>query len=57
MLVWAPVSGHIGLGASMLSYAGELRFGVSSDAGLVPDPQTLVAGFEEAVDALIAPRP
>lgn len=57
MLVWAPVSGHIGLGASMLSYAGELRFGVSSDAGLVPDPHTLVAGFEEAVAALVAPRP
>lgn len=53
MLVWAPQSGHIGVGVSLLSYAGELRMGIAVDARLVPDPETLVAAFERIVrDAL-----
>ena len=50
MLVSAPQSGHIGLGISLLSYAGELRMGIASDAGLVPDPETIVASFERLTD-------
>ncbi len=53
MLVSAPQSGHIGMGISLLSYAGELRMTVAADAGLVPDPETLVAAFERLTDAAI----
>ena len=42
MVVWAPTSGSIGLGFSLLTYAGELRLGVAADHGLVPNPH--VAG-------------
>lgn len=51
LMVWAPQSGEIGLGLSVLSYAGQVRLGVSADAGLVPDPHRIAAGF---VDELVA---
>ena len=47
VMVWAPVSGRVGLGVSVLSYAGEVRVGVAADAGLVPDPEQIVVCFEQ----------
>lgn len=44
---WVPQSGHVGLGVSILSYNGTVRLGVATDAGLVPDPQGIVHGFEQ----------
>lgn len=52
MVVWAPTSGSIGLGFSLLTYAGELRLGVAADANLVPDAGALVACFERELDAM-----
>lgn len=52
VMFWVPQSGRLGLGMSILSYAGEVMVGVASDAGLVPDPQTIVREFEAEVDAL-----
>jgi WS/DGAT/MGAT family acyltransferase len=52
MVVWAPVSGHLGLGISFLSYAGALRVGVKADAGLVPDPEVLLEAFDAELEAL-----
>jgi WS/DGAT/MGAT family acyltransferase len=53
-MVWVPKTGNVGLGVSFLSYAGVVRVGVISDAGLVPDPETIVAGFQAEFDALLA---
>jgi len=53
-MVWVPKTGGIGLGVSFLSYAGEVGVGVISDAGLVPDPEAIVAGFQTEFDALLA---
>lgn len=50
---WVPQSGHVGLGISILSYNGTVRLGVGTDAGLVPDPQAIVAGFHEEFDELL----
>jgi len=50
---WVPQSGRVGLGVSILSYDGAVRLGVGTDAGLVPDPQTIVAGFHEEFDELL----
>jgi WS/DGAT/MGAT family acyltransferase len=50
---WVPQSGRVGLGVSILSYDGTVRLGVGTDAGLVPDPQTIVAGFHEEFDELL----
>lgn len=47
LVFWVPTSGGLGLGISIMSYAGEVRVGVATDASLVPDPEGIVAGFEE----------
>jgi diacylglycerol O-acyltransferase len=52
-MFWVPQSGRLGLGISILSYAGEVMVGVASDAGLVPDPQGIVDGFHAEVEALL----
>ncbi|HSS78639.1 MAG TPA: wax ester/triacylglycerol synthase family O-acyltransferase [Thermoanaerobaculia bacterium] len=44
---WVPQSGRVGLGISIFSYAGHVRLGVGTDAGLIPDPEAVVAGFHE----------
>jgi diacylglycerol O-acyltransferase / wax synthase len=49
---WVPQAGRVGLGVSILSYAGEVRLGVGTDAGLVPDPAAIVGGFYEELEAL-----
>jgi WS/DGAT/MGAT family acyltransferase len=53
VMFWVPPSGRLGLGVSILSYAGEVMVGVVSDAGLVPDPQRIVAGFEAELALLV----
>ncbi len=53
LMVWAPTSGHIGVGVSLLSYAGSIRMGLSVDAALVPDPASVVREFERELEALI----
>ncbi len=45
MMVWAPVSGHIAVGISLLSYGGAVRLGVATDASLVPRPARIVDAF------------
>lgn len=52
-MVWAPTSGHIGVGVSLLSYAGSIRMGLSVDAALVPDPASVVLEFERELEAFI----
>ena len=54
LLGWVPTTGRMGVGVSVLSYAGEVRLGVLTDEGLVPDPETIVAGFDAEFEALLA---
>ena len=56
-MFWVPQSGRLGLGISILSYAGEVMVGVASDAGLVPDPEAIVEGFTAELEALTAAVP
>jgi hypothetical protein len=51
-MFWVPQSGRLGLGISILSYAGEVLLGVATDAGLVPDPEKIVEGFHKEFEAL-----
>ena len=57
VMFWVPMSGHLGLGVSVLSYAGGVMVGVAADAGLVPDPDRLVAAFERELKLLFEPPP
>ncbi|MFP4228005.1 MAG: wax ester/triacylglycerol synthase family O-acyltransferase [Salinivenus sp.] len=52
VMPWVPRAGRIGLGVSIFSYDGEVRIGIACDAHLVPDPDTIVEGFEDEFDAL-----
>jgi WS/DGAT/MGAT family acyltransferase len=49
---WVPQAGRVGIGISICSYAGKVRMGVGTDAGLVPDPENVVSGFHEEFEAL-----
>ncbi len=53
IMFWVPQSGHLGLGVSVLSYAGEVRVGIAGDAGLVPDPGAIVTAFHDALAELM----
>jgi len=54
MMFWVPQSGRLGLGVSILSYAGQVRLGVATDAALVPDPETIIAAFQDEMAAMLA---
>ncbi len=53
LIFWVPQSGHIGLGLSILSYAGQVQFGLIADATRVPDPSTVTAHFAIEFEALV----
>jgi GNAT superfamily N-acetyltransferase len=50
---WVPQTGSVGLGVSILSYAGDVTVGVAADCNLVPDPQELTAAVHVELDALV----
>jgi diacylglycerol O-acyltransferase / wax synthase len=53
VLVWAPRSGSVPISVAIFSYAGEITVGLMVDAGLIPDPERIIAGFEREVEALL----
>lgn len=53
-LAWVPQITGIGIGICVLSYAGAITVGVTTDSGVVADPWELVAGFEAEVAELKA---
>ncbi len=52
IVFWVPQSGRLGLGISIITYAGQVRVGVATDANVIPDPEGIVAGFEEELHFL-----
>ena len=53
MMFWVPQSGDIGLGVSILSYNGEVRFGVVADRGFCPDPHRVIERFVPEFEKLV----
>lgn len=53
IMFWVPQSGRLGLGVSILSYAGDVLIGVASDAGLTPDPESIVEATHVEFDGLM----
>jgi len=53
MIFWVPQSGRLGLGLSLLTYKGSVTLGVVTDAGLVPDPESIVRAFRDELERLI----
>jgi WS/DGAT/MGAT family acyltransferase len=54
MMFWVPQRANIGLGISVLSFAGKVQVGVIVDAHLIPDARDLTRAFEEEFQALRA---
>jgi hypothetical protein len=53
MYFWVPQSGTIGLGISVLSYAGRVHFGMISDRRLVKEPHKVVDRFAPEFERLL----
>jgi len=53
MMFWVPQSARLGLGVSILSYAGQVRLGVATDAGLIPDPMTIIDAFQDEMGYML----
>lgn len=54
MIAWPPESGGLGLGISIVSYAGELVIGLLTDQRLITDPQYLLADTAAEFHQLVA---
>ncbi len=52
ILFWVPQSGKLGMGVSILSYNGWVRVGLATDVGLVPDPESILAHYADALREL-----
>ncbi len=53
MMCWVPQTGSIGLGLSIMSYRGQVHFGLISDARLIPDPDAVVRRFGAEFEKLL----
>jgi len=51
-MFWVPCAARLGMGVSLLSYAGKVWMGLQTDAQLVPDPARLLAHFADEVETL-----
>ncbi len=49
-MFWVPQTGDIGLGLSIISYAGQIQFGLVGDAKLFPNPERIVTHFVEQLE-------
>jgi WS/DGAT/MGAT family acyltransferase len=52
MLAWAPRAGSMSMSVTIFSYNGEITVSLEVDAGLIPDPERIVAGLEEELTEL-----
>ncbi len=53
IMFWVPQSGRLGLGISIISYAGQVLVGIATDAGLTPDPDSIVEAFHREFDDMM----
>ncbi len=53
VMFWVPQSGDIGMGVSILSYAGKVQFGLITDAALTPDPEAIIGRFEQEFESYL----
>ena len=52
-IFWVPASGDLGVGISILSYAGGVQFGLITDERLCPEPQAIIDRFAPEFDKLL----
>jgi len=52
-MFWVPASGDVGVGVSILSYAGGVQFGLITDTKLCPQPQQIIDRFAIEFEKLL----
>lgn len=52
-LFWVPATGDLGMGLSILSYAGGVQFGLITDRALCPDPEHIAERFTSEFELLL----
>jgi hypothetical protein len=50
-MFWVPQAGDIGLGVSVVSYAGQVQFGVVADEAVMPVPEAFLNDCLQELDA------
>jgi WS/DGAT/MGAT family acyltransferase len=53
LMFWVPQSGNIGMGVSIITYAGGVQFGLITDRGLCPDPERVIERFAPEFEKLV----
>jgi diacylglycerol O-acyltransferase len=53
LMFWVPQSGDIGMGVSIITYAGDVQFGLVTDRALCPDPERVIARFAPEFEKLV----
>ena len=49
-MFWVPQTGDLGIGLSIISYGGQIQFGLIGDSRLLPDPERIVAQFVSQIE-------
>ena len=52
-IFWVPSSGAVGVGVSIVSYAGGVQFGLITDSRRCPDPQQIIDRFAPQFEQLL----
>ncbi|MFZ4538875.1 WS/DGAT/MGAT family O-acyltransferase [Propionivibrio sp.] len=52
-MFWVPQSGSIGIGVSILSYDGQVQFGLITDKNMVDDPEAIAERFALEFEKLL----
>jgi WS/DGAT/MGAT family acyltransferase len=52
IMAWVPQSGGLGMGISLISYNGSVMIGVTTDEGLIPDPERIIDNIYIEFEAL-----
>jgi WS/DGAT/MGAT family acyltransferase len=52
LMFWVPTPANLAMGVSIISYAGQVILGVTTDEGLIPDPENILRSFYEELEYL-----
>ena len=49
-MFWVPQTGDLGIGLSIISYGGQIQFGLIGDSRLLPNPERIIAQFVAQIE-------
>jgi WS/DGAT/MGAT family acyltransferase len=53
VMCWVPQAGDISMGVSILSFNGQVQFGLMTDAAVIPDPEAVIVHFASEFEQLL----